>query len=603
VKHRRLSNITISVKLIILIVIVAIAFSALFVLSRTALSRVSSALDTMQSVHASALRLAQTQSLKVYEAQVALYKAINYGSQYYAASEIEAEVVAAKDALKEAMSIVAELADFPGLGEAELQAVLASQEALDRYSRYSRNTLGFIEDSAALALSTMPELEAQFNLMVESLEALNQELAKAGTQANESAQAEASRLVATLLIVGLVTVGVIVLFSFIIARSITVPIQALMRTLETLSQGEFRYNVDVSGDDEMGMMGGSVDRLIERMKSLIGTVKDKVVALEETGQELASNMEETASAVIEINSNIGSTKAQLGEQSDSVGEVSAAIEQLAHNIVSLSELIGRQSQVVVQSSAAVEQMIANVESVAQASSVAASASDELILAGNDGKQRIDEVGESVRDIVRDSESLSEAADIIAQIASRTNLLAMNAAIEAAHAGDSGKGFAVVADEIRKLAEQSTGQAKDISTGLGKVSAAIETVRSASDYAVDSFGTVLKRSEALGGEVRRINASMSEQREGGRQLLEGLSGLKDITGQISSGSGEMSSGNNAILRQISRLNSVNKLVVQNNEQINIGTKEINEAIVATTELSSRTAELIADVKEAADKFEV
>ncbi|GAB1456382.1 hypothetical protein MASR2M48_16900 [Spirochaetota bacterium] len=180
---------------------------------------------------------------------------------------------------------------------------------------------------------------------------------------------------------------------------------------------------------------------------------------------------------------------------------------------------------------------------------------------------------------------------------------MNAAIEAAHAGDSGKGFAVVADEIRKLAEQSTGQAKDISTGLGKVSAAIETVRSASDYAVDSFGTVLKRSEALGGEVRRINASMSEQREGGRQLLEGLSGLKDITGQISSGSGEMSSGNNAILRQISRLNSVNKLVVQNNEQINIGTKEINEAIVATTELSSRTAELIADVKEAADKFEV
>ncbi|GAB1456383.1 hypothetical protein MASR2M48_16910 [Spirochaetota bacterium] len=146
---------------------------------------------------------------------------------------------------------------------------------------------------------------------------------------------------------------------------------------ETLLAGsEFRYNVDVSGDDEMGMMGGSVDRLIERMKSLIGTVKDKVVALEETGQELASNMEETASAVIEINSNIGSTKAQLGEQSDSVGEVSAAIEQLAHNIVSLSELIGRQSQVVVQSSAAVEQMIANVESVAQASSVAASASDE-----------------------------------------------------------------------------------------------------------------------------------------------------------------------------------------------------------------------------------
>ncbi len=84
---------------------------------------------------------------------------------------------------------------------------------------------------------------------------------------------------------------------------------------------------------------------------------------------------------------------------------------------------------------------------------------------------------------------------------------------------------MVADEIRKLAEQSTAQAKDISDGLGLVSRAIESVQGASGAAVESFGTVLERADALGAEIRRIDSSMGEQREGGRAFLEDLSRLR------------------------------------------------------------------------------
>ncbi|PKL09243.1 MAG: methyl-accepting chemotaxis protein, partial [Spirochaetae bacterium HGW-Spirochaetae-7] len=190
---------------------------------------------------------------------------------------------------------------------------------------------------------------------------------------------------------------------------------------------------------------------------------------------------------------------------------------------------------------------------------------------------------------------------ISDIAGKTNLLAMNAAIEAAHAGDSGRGFAVVADEIRKLAEQSTAQAKDIAAGLGKVSSSIQSVGDAADSAVQSYGMVHDKSEALGNEVSRISEAMSEQEKGGRQVLEGLARLRDISRGIATGASEMNDGNRVILEQVSRLNAVNLSVVQNNEEIALGTREINEAISSTGELTSHTADLITEVREAVDRF--
>jgi methyl-accepting chemotaxis protein len=594
---------TILVKLAMLTLVVVVAFIVFFMFSRSTFAHLSESIRDMQATNSALTQIAKQQSTLAYEAQVSLYKAINYGAQHYSRAETSALVELVKASLKSGVAMSKDMATFPGLSEDEVSAALAAQAAFDEYYKYARNALGFILDDPALALSAMPEVESTFSTVSSSLSMLDLTIATATSRSFDTVQAEADRLVGVLLAVGLAAIAIVVGFSVVIVRSITVPIKTLVRVLGIAGTGDFMVSTQLAGNDEMGRMGSGIDELIKEMRSLIGTVKEKVAALEKTGRDLSANMEETASAVIQINSNISSTKGQLAEQSDSVGEVSAAMEQLARGVESLSSLISTQSQVVVQSSASVEQMIANVESVAQSSATAAAASDELVGASTEGKQRIDQVGDSVRDIVHDSEALNEAADVIAQIASRTNLLAMNAAIEAAHAGDSGRGFAVVADEIRKLAEQSTEQAKDISAGLGKVAAAIGTVRIAADYAVDAFGTVLSRSESLGGEVRRISASMSEQREGGRQLLEGLSRLKDITGQIAAGSDEMTGGNGAILTQISRLNAVNGSVVRNNDEINTGTREINEAIMATTELSSRTAELIADVKEAADRFAV
>ncbi len=602
-KHRLFPNMTILAKLIALCLVVVLAFAALFLFSRSGLVWIARSMEEMQNTHAAASQVAKQVATHAYDAQIALYKAANYRSQYYSTEDVQAMIDKATASMADGIATVASFEKLSGLSAEESDAAVATKTAFDAYAKASKNTLGFIIDVPALALSSMPDLEKRFAAILDSVAALDQAIAKAGSTAYAAAQSQANHLIILLMVVGLIVIALTIGVSTLTVLSITSPIGTLVGVLDTAGKGDYRMLTGLSGRDEMGKMGLSIDTLIGQTRSLIGTVKEKVSALEETGQNLAANMEETGSAVIQINSNISSTRSQLNEQTDSVSEVSAAIEELARSVDSLSGLIGTQSGVVSQSSAAVEQLIANVESVAQSLVVAAEASTSLVSVGAEGKTRIDEVGESVRDIVRNSENLNEAATVIGAIAERTNLLAMNAAIEAAHAGEAGKGFAVVADEIRKLAEQSTSQAKDISAGLGKVAQSIETVRAASDSAVESFGAVLVRSEALGGEIGRTSTAMAEQREGGRQLLDGLSRLKDITQQISQGAQEMTGGNRAILDQVARLTAVNRSVVQNNDEIMIGTKEINEAIVATTELSSHNADLISDVKSAADKFTV
>ena len=357
----------------------------------------------------------------------------------------------------------------------------------------------------------------------------------------------------------------------------------------------------ISTGDELGKIAASVDGLVVNLRSLIGTVKERIGLLEESGQNLSSMMSQTGAAVVQINSSIAGTGGQLREQSAAVTEVSAAIEELTRSVDALGAMIANQSVVITESSAAVEEMIANVESVASNASVAVKASEALVAEGGEGRARIDEVGESVAAIVRYSENLGEAATLINAIAGKTNLLAMNAAIEAAHAGDAGRGFAVVADEIRKLAEQANSQSKDISLDLGRVTTAIENVRTASAAAVGSFAAILEKSTVLGDEVRAIGTSMSEQREGGRIVLEGLTRLRDITREIEQGSGEMAQGNASMLAQVQKLTNANTMVVRNNDEMTSGTKEINEAVAGTIDLSVKTADLIAELRFAMDKF--
>jgi methyl-accepting chemotaxis protein len=403
--------------------------------------------------------------------------------------------------------------------------------------------------------------------------------------------------------ISLALILIVAAFAFLMIRSIARPLLDLVAAVDKVGKGDLTVAAPYRGKDELGRIAISVNGLAADLRGLVSTVKLKLQSLDEAGQTLAANMEETGAAVIEINANIGNARGQLDGQSSAVREVIEAIQALTTGVDTLSDMIQRQSAGVSQSSASVEEMIANIESVAANVEGASKGAELLATKGSEGKARIDEVSETVDAIVHYSENLSEAARLITEIADRTNLLAMNAAIEAAHAGEAGKGFAVVADEIRRLAEQSTTSSKEISADLGRVSASIESVREAAGAAVLSFGTILDGSAELGSSVSRIGEAMREQRIGGKQVLESLSELVSITREISREAADLKSGNASVLERIEALDSMNRLVVQNSEEIRQGTREINEAISGTGDLTVQTTTLIGEVKAATDKFVV
>ena len=391
----------------------------------------------------------------------------------------------------------------------------------------------------------------------------------------------------------------------IVARTIVKPIARTTDVLNDIAQGEgdLTVRLPVTGNDEITDMSEYFNQTIEKIGSSIRHVGENTTTMEEIGNELASNMTETASSVHEISANIDSVKQQALTQAASVTETAATIEEIVRTIKQLNISIETQAASVAQSSSSVEEMVANIASIGQTLGKTDAAIKSLTTATGEGKTTLVTSNTVAQKIAEESGSLLEASTVIQHIASQTNLLAMNAAIEAAHAGEAGKGFAVVADEIRKLAEDSATQGKAITATLKMLSGEIDTLSASSKTVEGKFNTIFTLAEQVKEMSAILTESMREQENGSKEVLTAIKSINTVTTEVQAGSEEMLKGGKSVAQEMQKLDSLTRIISDSMNEMASGAVQINHAVQEVNELTQQNKQRIASLAEEVGKFKV
>ena len=410
-------------------------------------------------------------------------------------------------------------------------------------------------------------------------------------------------LLVVIIIVIILLIALVVVY--ISMSKVSKPIANVAETLKDIAQGEgdLTRSITVNSKDEVGDLANFFNQTLEKIKGLIISIKHQASNLSDIGTELASNMTETAAAINEITANVQSIKGRVINQSASVTETNATMEQITQNIDKLNDHVENQSSNISQASSAIEEMVANIQSVTQTLGKNAANVKELMDASEVGRTGLSDVAADIQEIARESEGLLEINAVMENIASQTNLLSMNAAIEAAHAGEAGKGFAVVADEIRKLAESSSEQSKTISSVLKKIKSSIDKITNSTEYVLGRFESIDTCVRTVADQEENIRNAMEEQATGSRQLLQGVGNVNDITRHVKSSSEEMFVGSKEVIKEGNNLEKMTQEITGGMNEMAAGADQINVAVTRVNELSGKTRENIDLLVKEVSRFKV
>ncbi|MCQ6255840.1 methyl-accepting chemotaxis protein [Pseudomonas sp. Q11] len=406
----------------------------------------------------------------------------------------------------------------------------------ERMKTLSRNNQ--LDELRALLNTELLSNSDAINVAINRLVEINNQQAEALDQGATQQYSTAFNWVVTLLVIA---TGLTLLFAWLLTNSITRPIGSALDAAEEIAKGNLTRPITVDGNDEAGRLLRAMSTMQEKLRDTLQRISGSATQLASAAEELNSVTDESARGLTQQNN-------EIEQAATAVNEMTSAVEEVARNAVSTSEAskdatasAGDGRDLVQETVSAIERMSVDVQSTATL----------------------------IGDLANESRDIGKVLDVIRGLADQTNLLALNAAIEAARAGEAGRGFAVVADEVRALAHRTQQSTSEIERMIG-------SIQSGTEHAVDSMRNSTERAESTlniargaGLSLDTINTAIveinernlviasaaEEQAQVAREVDRNLVNIRDLSVQSATGANQTSAASAELSRLAVDLNSM------------------------------------------------